>query len=63
MTTIARAVGASITGCLGEAPTADAVGLSKEAGHRVPLAYASGWTWPLLNSQQRLVRCGLWLEV
>ena len=37
---------AQLPGCLGEAPTADAVGISKEAGRRVPLAHASGWIWP-----------------
>jgi hypothetical protein len=37
---------AQFPGCLGEAPTADALGISKEAGRHVPLAYASGCIWP-----------------
>ncbi len=32
-----------VCGCPCEAPTADAVGISREPGTRMPRAYASGW--------------------
>jgi hypothetical protein len=59
---------AQLPGCLGEAPTADAVGISKEAGRRVPLAYPIGWIWPqsvtfltafvLVSKVERTTTCG-----